>query len=342
MRYSVRGWHAMLVQCARGLALGAASLFTLACAHAEPAAPAEPSAAASPALTVSGMRQTIELAPVHYAILELGASPEPVRNGGIPIMFVPAEENPTDLAGHAETQLLRFSLDHPDLRAIMTVTLGHYRVVARRSSGIETVADLRGKRIATMSATSAGYYLHRVLASAGLSEADVEIVSAPRPQNLSAGIIAGEVDALAIWEPESQRAIEALGEDAVILAPDVGYSEIYNLHTTAGHLADPETRAQVVEFVAAVIRATRALDRDPSPGIAMVSEATGYPEELLRASWPHHGFPAALAPNLLDILEDEDAWLAARDGRAARSREELARLIDPTVLAEAQALVAGE
>src|SRR5690606_30583143 len=108
-----------------------------------------------------------------------------IRRGGIPNL-VGAEALPNygdpgtaDIATHAETQLLRYSLAHPNLRVIMTVTEGHYRIVARRSAGIATPADLRGKKVATLANTSAGYFLGLMLGKEGLSLADVVLVDVP-------------------------------------------------------------------------------------------------------------------------------------------------------------------
>ncbi len=57
-----------------------------------------------------------------------------------------------DIATNAETQALRQSVDHPNLRIILTVSEGFYRVVARRSAGMTKLADLKGKKIATVGA----------------------------------------------------------------------------------------------------------------------------------------------------------------------------------------------
>ena len=293
-------------------------------------------------LQISGMLQTIELAPVHVAADQIYPGGSKVRNGGIPILFLPPDKKPSHVATHAETQALRYSLERPDLRIILTVARGHYRILARRSAGIKSLADLRGKRIATMSATSAGFYLHNILASVGLSEADVTVVDHPRPQNLSQSIISGDVDALSIWEPEMELAVDALGEDAIIFHPDVAYDELFNLNSTVANLNDAERRAQIVKFVAALIRASAGTTADPQRAIEMVASNTGYAPALIRAAWPHHSFPAAIAPDLLDVLTREEIWLARKDGRPARDRAKLAKLIDPIIEIEARAMLKRE
>lgn len=328
------------ISCKIGALLAGAWLALAGCVHA--AQDAAPAAPAGEALRVYGMHQTIELGPVHVTVARLYPGGPGVRNGGIPNLFHADPAQLAHVATHAETQALRNSLVHPDVRIILTIARGHYRIVARRSSGIRSLADLRGKRIATMVPTSAGFYLRNVLASAGLSEADVTLVDFPTPRGISRAIIDGQADALAIWEPEAQIAMDALGEEAIEFRPDIGYDELFNLNTTAGNLRDPVRRAEIVRFVAGLMRASRDALRDPGAAIAAVARTTGYPVSLIQHSWPHHSWPAALAPDLLDVLVREEAWLAARTGRQPRDRATLATIIDPSIEREARALLARE
>ncbi len=294
-------------------------------------------------LRTHGMLSTIELAPLHYAIAQLDAAQSPVAHGGIPNLYDGSRFNAAtdaDLAGHADTQALRESLKHPDLRIILTITKGHYRIVAKRSSGIDSIADLQGKRVAMIEETSSHFYLDRLLGIEGMSDKDIEIVTLERPHDSSDVLVDGGADALAMWEPEAQLAIDKLGDDAIVLSGEANYDELYNLHTTQAKLDDPATREKIVRFVAKLIQASSAIERDPSDAIALVSAATDYPEDLIGVSWPHHTFMTSLAPELLDTLVAEEEWLAARSGREPRSREELAKLIDPSVEAEARRLLA--
>ena len=135
------------------------------------------------------------------AAMDYGALAPPVRHAA----DVDLHDLQADLAGQAETQALRISIENPNLRILMTVTEGVYRIVARRSAGIETLADLRGKRIGAFANTSSAYFLHRMLRSAGMTEADIQFVDL-RPRDMTAAILEGRVDAIAIWEPESERA----------------------------------------------------------------------------------------------------------------------------------------
>jgi NitT/TauT family transport system substrate-binding protein len=305
-----------------------------------PAAAAEVTASTALApIRVSGS-YWIELSPVLVAANTFYPVQMPVGQGGI--VRITAGE--TDLATNAETQLLRESVDNPDLRIIMTVTESFYRLVARRSAGIATLADLRGKRVMLPANTSAHYYLVAMLRTAGLTEDDVAVVPLPPERDgqtgmdqMSDALARGDVDAISIWEPEPHDAMVQLGDDAIVLQDRSVYREVFNLHARATDLADPDKRRSIVEFVRAVARATDALKGGPEPYWPHVSSITGFSLDEIAAGWPEMQFPVRIIPDMLDVLEVEETWVAKERNRVPRSRQELAVLIDHSVLEEALA-----
>ena len=70
----------------------------------------------------------------------------------------------------------------------------------RSDRGVKTIADLRGKRIATTMRTTAHVFLARALRANGLGLTDVQVVNSSMPQAVDA-FIAGEVPAVALWVP---------------------------------------------------------------------------------------------------------------------------------------------
>ncbi len=171
---------------------------------------------------------TIELSPLLVAADGIYPGEISVINGGIPAIM----SGMVDVATNAETQLLRQSVDDPDLRVIFTVAEGLYRIVARKSAGIHRIADLKGKRITTPRNTSAHYFLVKMLATAHLSEADVTLVAINPVTEMSAALKDGRVDAVAMWEPESDRAVAAVGPDAIVFEGRGVYRELFNLNTS--------------------------------------------------------------------------------------------------------------
>lgn len=93
-------------------------------------------------------------------------------------------------------------------------------VIVKKSSGIATIEDLRGKTIATQVGAAGDSILNLVLAKAGLTRDDVTIINMDN-NNLTSAIAstgASGVDAIAGWQPGTTAAMEALGEDGLLLA----------------------------------------------------------------------------------------------------------------------------
>jgi sulfonate transport system substrate-binding protein len=292
-------------------------------------------------LQVRGSLETLEIAPVLLAARHFFADGAVVRDGGIgnlvgvPRLATLGDEERADVATHAETQALRYSLANPELRIILTVTQGRYRIVARRSAGIAALADLSGKRVATLPTTSAGFFLARMLKQVGLGFDAVAIARILPIAQMAPALARGEVDAIAIWEPHAGNALQLLGTDAISFSGDGVYRELFNLNSTVGNLADPKLRPRIVGFVRAVVAACQAMRRDPMQAQRLVAATGGFTPDEVARSWPTLDFTASLPGDLLDVLTAEEQWLAAQDNRLTRGRGTLRELIDGSVWAEA-------
>lgn len=98
-----------------------------------------------------------------------------------------------------------------------------YNLLASPDSDIESVADLKGKKVATVVGSTAHNLVNKLLGTADLTMQDIELI------NISAGdvetvLVNGEVDAAAIWEPTVTRLVDkgtakiiATGEDCGLL-----------------------------------------------------------------------------------------------------------------------------
>ena len=280
--------------------------------------------------TVAVNTSTIEGGPVYVAAAVPGASFK-VINGGVRSLA----NGGAHAATNAETQMLLASTTNPKVRMLLTVAEGLYRVVAKRSAGINTVRDLRGKRITAPANTSAHYYLVRTLASVGLQESDITLVGGPTNQ-MAAAVVKGEADAIVMWEPEALNAVEALGKDAIVFQDNRLYRELFSLYTTADVLGDSKRRGELVTFVQALIAATNNVKARPRDHFALIARTVKQTEDKVARSWEHHAFPAALPNDMLDVMTEEEKWIAKGQQRAPRTREQLATFIDTSVLREAQ------
>jgi NitT/TauT family transport system substrate-binding protein len=290
-----------------------------------PAAPLAPDAP----FTVAMNTATIEGSPVYVTAARPPGIRLSVVNGGVRNLA----NGSAHAATNAETQFLIAGA--PNVRLLFTVAEGLYRVVAKRSAGIRSPDDLRGKRITTPRDTSAHYYLVRTLAAAGLRESDVTIVDLPRDQ-MAAGVVTGKADAIVMWEPEAEKAVLALGSNLTLFQDNRNYRELFSLYTTTEVLGDARRRQELVAFVRGLLESAERLKTRPADQFPIVSRSVNQTVDWVARSWPHHAFPMAVPADLLDVMTEEEQWVARNQQRVPRTREALAAFIEPGVLAEAR------
>lgn len=281
--------------------------------------------------TVAVATAVLEAAPIFIASDGSYGSQFRYINGGVRTL----QNNGAHAAGNATTQMLVVLRDNPKVRLLFTLVDGNYRIVARRSAGIARLADLKGKRIVVPPSTSAHYFLVAMLRTAGLQESDVTLVSAPATA-MAAAVAKGDADAISMWEPESQNAAAALGADAVTFQDNTIYRELYSIYSSTDVLNDARRRRELVAFVRAILSSTADLQRQPARFFPLISRATMHPEPEIARSWEHHAFPLGIAPDLLNLLVEEEKWVAGRQSRLPRTRQELAGYIDTSILEEAR------
>ena len=300
-------------------------------------------------LRIYGNLSLLEMAPVLLAVEQMPAGETSLAHGSVMALWGQASElaslsseGRADIALNSETQALRGSASHPDLRFIFTVAECPYRIVARRSAGIARLADLRGKRVGTQLESSAEFFLDAMLRTVGLSADDVTRVpfmaktQAPIG-DLPQALVSGRIDALALWEPQVQRGKLAAGADAIAFYDPAVYTEKFCLCTTQANLDDEAMRPAIVAFVRALIAAAQRLRVEPQLGWHQVAKTAELDVETVRAAWPYLNYPGTLTADLLDVFERQEPWIARTQNRTPRTRAALARLIDDSVVREARA-----
>ena len=298
------------------------------------ATPALSLAAAEPELRIAVNQTTIESAP-------LLVQPIP----GVQIVLVPNGRAASaqlvagivDAATGSETQALLNSIAQPGLRIVLTLAECRYRIVARRSAAIRQLSDLGGKRVAVTANTSSHYFLAEMLATARLKEPDVTLVHL-EGHDMPTAISKHEIDAIAMWEPHAQNAINTLGSDALVLeTPNdaQAYRERFNLNTTLAVLNNPTKCRQLVALMKAITPLSAQLQTSPQTHLPALSKAIATPAAVITQAWPQFRFPATLDQRpLLALLEKIEPWGATIASREPRPKPALAPLIDASVLAE--------
>jgi len=183
--------------------------------------------------------------------------------------------------------------------------------------------------------TSSAYYLSKVLERAKLKESDVTIVAVAVP-DMAGAIKRGAVDAVSGWEPGAQDSLTALGADAIVFQPSGLYRELFDLNTTTAVLNDPVRRKALVAAVRGMIAASTEVRVKPAGVWPLISSRINVPAATISASWNHFRFNAWIPDDALNVLVEEEPWVAQQQKRAPRTRVQLQALIDRSLLAEAR------
>jgi taurine transport system substrate-binding protein len=135
-------------------------------------------------------------------------------------------------------------------------------LIAHNGSGIASVEDLKGKRVAVPVGSTAHYSLMGAIAHAGLTEADVQIISMP-PDQIAAAWDQGTIDAAFIWPPVQTKLLESgtriVGADKTA---EWGYPT-FNAWTVNKDFA-AENKDAMVAFAKVMDAANQAYLADPA------------------------------------------------------------------------------
>ena len=120
-------------------------------------------------------------------------------------------------------------------------------LVARNGSGVNSLKDLKGKRVGYVRATTSHYYLSKQLAEAGLSFNDIQAINLSPADGLSA-FDRGDLDAWAIYGYNGQLARLRYG--ARVLKTGLGYlSGNFPIYANPRAVDDPLRHAAISDYL---------------------------------------------------------------------------------------------
>ena len=195
-----------------------------------------------PLLTASGQADTpykIDWRELNNGVLHIEAI------NGDALDLGSGSEIPPVFAARQKSSVRLVAVTHEDLNNQATL--------ARKDSAIRSIADLKGKRVGYVRATTSHYYLAKQLAEAGLSCADIQPVSLTPADGLSA-FARGDLDAWAIYGYNGQLARTQYG--ARTLKTGVGYlSGNFPIYANPRALDDTLRRAALGDLLQRLQRA---------------------------------------------------------------------------------------
>ena len=195
---------------------------------------------------------------------------------------------------------------HVRIVAVIRGDVNEQVVLLPQDSPVQSIADLRGKRVGYVRATTTHYYLYRMLEEAGLKWSDIQAVNLTPADGLAA-FRAGTLDAWAIYGYSVPLAKQ---NGARVLRTAEGIlSGNYPYFASLEALADPARRTAIAVHLRRLAQAFRWIDDHHAAYAA--------------AQAPLIGVPVAAVEGLLDNAS-QPRRLSAPDDAAIASHQAVA------------------
>jgi NitT/TauT family transport system substrate-binding protein len=212
----------------------------------------------------------------------------------------------SDVATGTEFAFISNAFSQPGLRVIASIAQGDTTsFVGRRDRGINSVADLAGKRIAVSPGVINQFLLGKYLALNGIGQGAVTLVNMDE-QSAKRAVEEGTVDAAVLFEPDVQEARDALGSNAYVVDIQSGQDYFWLLTSTAEYVAGNSDA--VLRLLAAMVDAERFTQANPTAAQRDLQSATGLSKSYVRYVWPKYTFTVSLDQALVLAMEDEARW----------------------------------
>lgn len=177
-----------------------------------------------------------------------------------------------------------------------------HEIVVPKDSPIQTIADLKGKRVSLVKGAGFEYKLRYMLEEAGLTWQDIKPVYLSPPDGMSA-FISKAVDAWAIWDPSA--AVAEIRHGGRQLA--VPQRPSFNFHyANKDSLNDPAKAAAILEFIKRDLKSHAWVKANPSAWAKTQIEAGLDPAvaELVAKRTPGGGKPVPIDHTVITELQN--------------------------------------
>lgn len=189
--------------------------------------------------------------------------------------------------------------------ATFTYSFPFVKIIARKDSGIKTGADLKGKKVGANRGTSSHFFLGVFLIHNRLSISDVEMINI-RTVDLPAALKNNEVDAISVWQPYTQKAMQLLGDNAVELPSSEIYRTTFNFAVMK--IFAKEHPEILQKFLRAIDKAAAFIRKDREKTQEIIAGSFNLDKKMVSAAWDDFAFGISLDQALLVSWDNIARW----------------------------------
>lgn len=204
------------------------------------------------------------------------------------------------------------------------------KFLVRKSAVPKGIKSLAGKRIGYVAKASSHYFMDVFLLYHGLDPRTIVPV-AMRADELAPALAKGQVDAISVWEPWGQVALEMGGSKVEVVPSPRLYSQSFNLLVGNDYRVVESKRITAV--LMALDEAIQFIKKNPDEAMRILARDAGISLEITQAVWSSYRFDLSLQQSLLTTLQGQARW-AKREGHVASTNPdpEFLNFIDSSLL----------
>jgi sulfonate transport system substrate-binding protein len=212
--------------------------------------------------------------------IEFTAGPQMLEGLNVgSIDFACVGETPPVFAQAANAELVYVANEPPAPEA--------EKILVPKNSPINSVAQLKGKRVVLNKGSNVHYQLLRALEKEKLAYSDVNVVFLP-PPDARVAFEGGDVDAWVIWDPFAQAAISQVGAKVLASGTASGVKN-YNFYLSTAKYA--KSHPEVLKWAVEEIRVTGDwVVAHWDDAAAILAPQIGLSKEITKEALQHYGY----------------------------------------------------
>ncbi len=268
----------------------------------------------------SGKIETLTIAAVPTELNALAYVAEDQKfftDNGLEFVFKDYDSGATAAVGMLNGEAdIAFAAEFPVVRQVFNKkniinfgTIAKYEntyIIWRTDSGIETIQDLKGKKIGVTLTTISEFYLGRTLELNGMNIQQVTLVDT-KAADAEKAIVNGEVDAVVTWEPWVNQINQRMGEEVITRAAQSAQYAYWNLVSTTDWI---NSHSDTIErLMKSLAQAEGYIASHQDEAKAIVRERMNFDDEYMETIWPRYQFSLSLDQSLITAMEDEARWM---------------------------------
>ncbi len=200
------------------------------------------------------------------------------------------------------------SFKRQDFCIIATFTYSYpfVKIIARKDSGLKKGVDLKGKKVGANMGTSSHFFLGVFLIHNRLSIPDVEMINI-KTVDLPTALKNNEVDAISVWQPYTQKAMQLLGDNAIELPNAEIYRTTFNFAVMKMFAKEHPEILQ--RFLRAIDKATAFIRKDREKAQEIIAGSFNLDKNVVNAAWDDFVFGISLDQPLLVSWDNIARWV---------------------------------